>query len=191
MELFDGILDVQASVGDVHLGGEDATDAIVALLEADAGVTALDPARMGRLRLRAERAKRALSGVDEVEVARAELDGGTTVLDRARFDQACAPLAARVRRLVRQALVQAGLRAGDLDEVVLVGGASRMPWLGRLAEDLLGRAPRPIGAVDHEVARGAAVQAALVLQQQALQERVVADVLTHSLGVAVSRSYGD
>ena len=191
LEAFDGLVDVAASVGDVNLGGEDATDAVVALLCADAGMDVLDPALRGRLRLRAEAAKRRLSEAHEVAVERAELDGGTSTLDRARFEAACAPLIQRVRRLTRQALMQSGLRAGQLDEVVLVGGAARMPWLAAVAEELLGRPPLPLRELDHLVALGAAVQAALVLDHAAVRDRVVTDVLTHSLGVAVVQRWGE
>ena len=191
LESFDGLLDVAASVGDVHLGGEDVTDAVVKLLCEDAGMALLDPSLGGRLRVRAERAKRQLSTVDVVEVPRTELDGGTTELSRDRLEQACAPLAVRVKRWVRQALMQSGVRPGEVDEVVLVGGAARMPWLAREAEALLGQAPRPLGDVDHLVALGAAVQAALVLDHAAVRERVVTDVLTHSLGVGVVQRWGD
>jgi len=190
LELFEGVIDVRASVGDVRLGGEDVTDAIVTWLTAEAGARAL-PQRAGRLRYSAERAKRALSATEAVEVVRDGLDDGTSTLTRAVLAELCAPLRDRMRRLIQQALVQAGLRGPQIDEVVLVGGAVRMPLVQELAEAQFGQPPLLLGEVDHLVALGAAVQAALVTGHEAVRERLVTDVLTHSLGVASQQRWGD
>lgn len=191
LELFEDIVDVRASVGDVHLGGEDATDAVVAWLVQQASIVELDPDLRGRLRHRAERAKRQLTEAEAVEIVREGLDGGTSVLDRDLLARLCTPLLDRMRQLLRQALVAANLGADQIDDVVLVGGAVRSPFVQELAAAVFGQPPRPLGQVDHLVALGAAVQSALITEHDAVRERLVTDVLTHTLGVAATQQWGD
>ncbi|MEO0605947.1 MAG: Hsp70 family protein [Myxococcota bacterium] len=191
IELFEGLVDVRASVGDVHLGGEDATDAIVSWLTQQGSALSLTPLAFARVRHRAERAKRALSEASVVEIDRSDIDGGTSRLDRATFAELCAPLLERMRALIGQALVQASLTPADIDDVVLVGGSVRIPAVQDLATRVFGKPPLPLGEVDELVALGAAVQAGLIQGHAALRERLVTDVLTHSLGVSAVRSWQD
>lgn len=189
LELFDGVVDVRASVGDVHLGGEDVTDAVGAWLGRQSKVRTIDPAITGRLRHAAERAKRVLSSEPVASVE--GIEGQRVELDRATLRGLCQPLIDRMRVIVEQALLQAELGPERFDEVLLVGGAVRMPFIGEAATEWFGQAPRPLGAVDHLVALGAAVQAALVADHAAVRERLVTDVLTHSLGLAAQRTFDD
>ncbi|MBX2798333.1 MAG: Hsp70 family protein [Myxococcales bacterium] len=191
LELFDGIVDVRSSVGDVHLGGEDVTDAIVAWLNQRTTALSIDPATLARRRRRAERAKRLLSGQASVSIDLPDEDGGSVPLDQQTLEQLCAPLLQRMRSLVSQALVQAATTARDIDQVVLVGGAVRMPVVRQFARRMFEQEPLPLGEVDQLVALGAAVQAALVDGHEALRERLVTDVLTHSLGVSAVQSWAD
>lgn len=186
LELFDGVADVLASVGDVQLGGEDATDLLVQHVARALEVPPIDPTATMRLRLAVERAKRALSFEKSTEVDRGDQ---RVTLDRGELEQILQPWTRRLRDCVAQ--IRGAGRYQGPDEILLVGGAARMPLVRALAEDLFGVAPRPWTMGDTAIALGAAIQAGLVLDHAALSENLVSDVLTHSLGVAVCRQVGE
>lgn len=193
LDLFDGVVEVLASVGDVHLGGEDFTDVVARELTRASVVVGMDPEAAATVRTRAELAKRRLSVEDRVEVP---TDQGVVTLERSALERAWGPLTERMLRCVREALAQARLSAGEVDEVLLVGGATRMPLVQALARQVFRREPREGIDPDRVVALGAAVQAGLVQGARAVRELVATDVLTHSLGMAVTRfwdgqAYGD
>jgi molecular chaperone HscC len=169
LELFDGVVDVRASVGDVHLGGEDFTDAV---LEQLVGHRRPDAEARGRLRHRVERARRALSTETAVEIDLSDLGAGVRALTRDEVEAWTKPLLQRIQRCVREALLQAGVRAPDLTDVLLVGGATRMPAVAAVAEAALGRPARFVEHVDELVALGAATQAALLRRHAGLSERI-------------------
>lgn len=188
LELFDGVVEVRASVGDVHLGGEDFTDAVVHHLRTSLPVVRLDAGARAAMRHEAERAKRALAEAEAVPWTwppAADLPP----LTREAFDLATASLRGRVLGCLREAMVQAGVRPPEVDDVLLVGGATRMPSMHALVRDTFGKDPRTDLDVDRVVALGAAVQAGLVGDHAAVRELLVTDVLTHSLGVAVRREF--
>ena len=186
LELYDGMVDVRASGGDVHLGGEDYTDV---LLRHVLSGTTTDALQTGAVRALVERAKRQLSHEQTVTVDLSTLGGPTVSVDRETYDRLCAPLNQRLRRCVQEALVQSGLRGPSIDHVLLVGGAVRMPAVAAIAESLFGQPAKLADDVDTLVARGAAVQAALLDKHAALRDVMVTDVLTHSLGVSVVQTW--
>jgi len=188
LELFDGVADVRASVGDVNLGGEDFTDAIVQWAQRRAPTSDISPVALAQLRARAEAAKCRLSDADVVGL---ELSHGAIDLDRATLEEVTRPLQDRMASCMREAMMQSRLRPETIDQVLLVGGATRMPLVAAVVERVFGQSPRPSGDLDQIVARGAAVQAGLVARHRAVRDRASTDVLTHSLGVAVLRQWGD
>ncbi len=105
---------------------------------------------------------------------------------KASLEQACAPLLKRLRAPVERALRDANLRSGHLDNIVLAGGATRMPIVRRLVTTMFGRFPSIDFNPDEVVALGAAVQAGLKAKDAALKEVVMTDVSPYSLGVEVS-----
>jgi molecular chaperone HscC len=115
----------------------------------------------------------------------------TLALDEPTLEQACAPLLKRLRTPVERALRDANLRGGQLDNVVLAGGATRMPMIRRLVTTMFGRFPAIDFNPDEVVALGAAVQAGLKAKDQALKEVVMTDVSPYSLGVEISRRLSD
>lgn len=196
LDLFEGVVEVLASVGDTHLGGEDFTDALLEhALDALGEGVELSSERRAQLRHRAELAKRGLGTkeVVELEIPDPRADGwvakDTLRIDRSTFDRLNAPRIERVRACVREALVQAGKAASDVDEVLLVGGATRMPSVHALAEEVFARTPRVDADVDEVVVCGAAVQTALLERHEGVRDFVVTDVTPHSLGIAISREY--
>ncbi|MCC7139971.1 MAG: Hsp70 family protein [Planctomycetes bacterium] len=186
LETFEGIVEVRASGGDGRLGGEDFTDALLALATERAGLR-LSATELARLRPRAEVAKRALSEATEVAL---ELAGRTVPVARAEFEAATAHLLARMVPVVRRCLRDAGVGVADLDDVLLVGGATRMPCVVALAAAELARPPDRSLDPDRVVALGAAVQAARVARRDAVRDVVMTDVCPHSLGIEVSKTFG-
>ncbi len=191
LEMFEGVMEVRASAGDNFLGGEDFVEALIALFfernKLPASLRA-DAHFMQRLAAQTEAAKRALSTQPTAEIVVAhEAAQHRLTLDEGTLEQACATLLKRLRAPVERALRDANLRAGELDAVVLAGGATRMPVVRRLATTMFGRFPSIDFNPDEVVALGAAVQAGLKARDAALKEVVMTDVAPYSLGVAVSR----
>ncbi|GER17126.1 Hsp70 family protein [Variovorax boronicumulans] len=191
LEMFEGVMEVRASAGDNFLGGEDFVESLITLFfERNALPASLraDAHFMQRLAAQAEAAKRLLSTEPSAEINVAhESVQHRLQIDETTLEQACAHLLKRLRTPVERALRDANLRAGELDAVVLAGGATRMPAIRRLVTTMFGRFPSIDFNPDEVVALGAAVQAGLKARDAALKEVVMTDVAPYSLGVAVSR----
>jgi len=198
LSLDDGILEVKATTGDTHLGGEDFDHRLVHHFVAEFArknpgkqITS-DPRAMRRLRSACERAKRALSASVTATIELDSLHGGVdffTNISRARFEEMNIDLFYRCLELVESVLADAGLEKGAVDEVVLVGGSTRIPRLQELLSEFfegkeLSRSINP----DEAVAHGAAVQAAVLASKgpeapAAVKDLVLLDVTPLSLGV--------
>lgn len=190
LELFEGVMEVRASAGDNFLGGEDFVRALCDRFFERLSLPAEwrhDASFMQRLAAQAELAKRALS-VQPGATMRVQRGDAEHVLelDEAALAQACAPLLERLRTPVERALRDSRLRSSQLDNIVLAGGATRMPLVRRLVTTLFGRFPAVDLNPDEVVALGAAVQAGLLARDAALSEVVLTDVSPYSLGVEVS-----
>ncbi|BFO57502.1 Hsp70 family protein [Acidovorax sacchari] len=195
LEMFDGVMEVRASAGDNFLGGEDFLQALVNLFFERLKLSdslRRDSHFMQRLLAAAERAKRALSEQTRA-VLSVEHKGKPLSLevDEALFESACATLLKRLRLPVERALRDANLRTVMLDNIVLAGGATRMPMVRRLATTMFGRFPAIDFNPDEVVAMGAAIQAGLKAKDAALSEVVMTDVSPYSLGVAVNKRMPD
>ncbi len=191
LEMFEGVMEVRASAGDNFLGGEDFVDSLVSrFFEHHALPPTLkrNAIFMQRLAAQAEAAKRDLS-VQPTAVM-AVYDGEHAYrleLTEPVFADICAPLLKRLRIPVERALRDANLRTSELDNIVLAGGATRMPVVRRLVTSMFGRFPAIEFNPDEVVALGAAVQAGLKMKDAALDDVVMTDVAPYSLGVAVSK----
>lgn len=189
LELFEGVMEVRATAGDNLLGGEDFVHALCDLFFVRRNLPdslRRDDGFMQRLSAQAEAAKRALSTQAKARI-QVNHDGVNHVLelDEPALEQACAPLLKRLRAPVERALRDANVRSSELDNVVLAGGATRMPIVRRLVTMLFGRFPSVELNPDEVVALGAAVQAGLKMRDAALSEVVMTDVSPYSLGVEV------
>lgn len=191
VELFDGVVEVKASTGDNYLGGEDFTQAAANALMQQLGLTPqrleADGQLRNRLHVLAEHCKRALSTEKDVR-GRFAVDGQERdyALDEAALETLCAELIARLRSPVERAVRDSRLRPDALSHVVMVGGASRMPVVRKIVTRMFGRFPDVSIDPDHAIALGAATQAALIAQDEALSEVLMTDVCPYSLGVEVS-----
>ena len=196
LEIIEGVVEIQSTAGDSRLGGEDFADALAAHLAAVSARQA-EGGSAGRARLReaCEIAKRTLSADDGARVTLPDLRlGGDR--DRRRGDHACqaeavwAPLLERLRAPTLRALRDAKLDPARIDEVLLVGGATRTPCVVRFAAQVFGRMPERRLPPDEAVALGAAVQAALKEGHAAVDDLVVTDVAPFTLGIAVATHFG-
>jgi molecular chaperone HscC len=196
LEYFEGVVEVRASAGDTQLGGEDFVSALSDLfLSRCEDLAAKDKEQIAQARSLwriAEQAKRDLSDHD---AATMRLTLGNKVLEhtitREAFEHACGELLARLRRPIERALMDARLEPGALSEVVLVGGATRMPMVRQTVTRLFQRLPLRTINPDETIARGAAIQAALKSRDAALKEVVLTDVMPYSLGVVITEQIGN
>jgi molecular chaperone HscC len=190
LEMFDGVMEVRASAGDNMLGGEDFV-ALIAELAFQKGIpeaARTDAVFMQRLIARAETAKRQLGGQATVAFDVTWRGSDARIeLNTESFEKLSQPLLTRLWRPIERALRDARIRAADLDNVVLAGGATRMPMIRTLATRMFGRFPAMGQNPDEVVAVGAAVQAGLKMKDKALDEMVMTDVCPYTLGTAISR----
>ncbi len=200
LEIIDGVIEVQSSAGDARLGGEDFVDVLVAHAAAGLrqthGEGELAPQELARVREACEAAKRRLSTDEVASIALARLRFGRRTLDveqsltREDAERLWQPLLERVRAPVLRALRDGRLRAEQIDAVLLVGGATRMPCVARLATQLFGRLPLRALPPDEAVALGAAVQAGLKQGDAAVEEIIATDVAPFTLGIATGQKLG-
>jgi molecular chaperone HscC len=187
LDKYEGVMEVRATAGDTRLGGDDFTN-IVERMIGDTHrlqLQALEPNAAARLRKNAEALKCALTGSDKVPY-RIELADGVLsgTLERSAFEHASAALLRRLRAPVERTIADALLKPDELDSVVLVGGATRMPMVRSLVARLFGRLPLVHVDPDQTVALGAAIQAGLKAREEALEDVIMTDVCPYTLGVA-------
>ncbi|GAA3213421.1 molecular chaperone DnaK [Dactylosporangium siamense] len=194
LDVGDGVVEVRATSGDTHLGGDNfdhrLVEHIAGQFQQETGIDVrTDPQALQRLTEAAERAKIELSSVTQTQVnlpfITADATGPkhlTTTLTRATFEELTHDLLERTMGPVKQAMQDAKVTAGDLDEVILVGGATRMPAVQALVRRLTGgKEPNMTVNPDEVVALGAAIQAGVLKGD--VQDVVLLDVTPLSLGV--------
>jgi Fe-S protein assembly chaperone HscA len=187
LKVEDGVFQVLSTNGDTHLGGDDIDRLVTELVLTELGTAGhgLPPEAIQAIRKAAIQAKIDLSSADEttltVDRAPGLPDGFMRRLTRQEFEALIRPLVGRTLAPVRQALEDAGLEPREVDEVVLVGGSTRVPLVRRLVEDLFGRTPHSDLDPDEVVAVGAAVQADILISGR--REMLLLDVTPLSLGI--------
>jgi len=185
LRLESGVFQVLSTAGDTHLGGDDFDQALAGVLLQQAGVEDADGMTYRTAIRAAEQAKRTLTDSDSA-VLRATL-AGTPVeagIDRSSFEHLIRPIVERTGEACRQALADANLGADQIDEVVLVGGSTRVPLVRAYVEELFGRPPHCDLDPDKVVALGAAMQADILTGESELAEdMLLLDVVPLSLGL--------
>ncbi len=193
LEVGDSVLEVRATSGDTQLGGNDFDNKIVnylaeEFLEKEGVDLRRDRQSLQRLTEAAEKAKIELSGVSTSEInlpfITATEDGPKhieTTLSRAKFDELCGDLVSRLRRPIQRALKDAGLSPVQIDEVVLVGGSTRIPMVQELIRSFIDIEPNQNVNPDEVVAVGAAVQAGILGGE--VKDILLLDVSPLSIGV--------
>ena len=193
LELGDGVFEVASTAGDNHLGGDDWDQRIIDWMadkfQAENGIDLRkDPMALQRLKEAAEKAKMELSSTTQTNInlpfITADASGPKHLdltLTRAEFERITKDLLDRCKKPVEQALKDAGLKMGEVDEVILVGGSTRMPAVQELVKTLTGKAPNMSVNPDEVVAMGAAVQGGVLAGD--VQGILLLDVTPLSLGV--------
>ncbi|OTO77519.1 MULTISPECIES: molecular chaperone DnaK [unclassified Enterococcus] len=193
LELGDGVFDVLSTAGDNALGGDDFDNKIIDYLVADFkqanGIDlSKDKMAMQRLKDAAEKAKKDLSGVSSTQISLPFITAGDagplhleTTLSRAKFDEITADLVERTKAPVRQALKDAGLSQSEVDEVILVGGSTRIPAVVEAVRKETGKEPNKSVNPDEVVAMGAAIQGGVITGD--VKDVVLLDVTPLSLGI--------
>ncbi|MBN2044963.1 MAG: molecular chaperone DnaK [Anaerolineales bacterium] len=193
LEVGDGVIEVKSTNGDTHLGGDDWDEKIVNYLadefKKEQGIDLRnDRQALQRLREAAEKAKIELSTVMETEVnlpyITADASGPKHLvkkISRAKFEQLTEDLVARIKTPFHAALKDANLSPSDLDEVVLVGGSTRMPMVQELVESITGKTPHKGVNPDEVVSVGAAIQAGVLGGE--VKDVLLLDVTPLTLGI--------
>ena len=193
LELGDGVFDVLATAGDNKLGGDDFDQKIIDWLVADFknenGIDlSQDKMALQRLKDAAEKAKKDLSGVTQTQISLPFITAGAagplhleTSLSRAKFDDLTRDLVERTKTPVRQALSDAGLSISEIDEVILVGGSTRIPAVVEAVKAETGKEPNKSVNPDEVVAMGAAIQGGVITGD--VKDVVLLDVTPLSLGI--------
>ena len=193
LELGDGVFDVLSTAGDNHLGGDDFDQKIIDFLveefQRDNGIDlSSDKMAMQRLKDAAEKAKKDLSGVSQTQISLPFISAGAAgplhlevTLTRAKFDQLTQDLVERTKEPVRRALSDAGLSASDIDQVLLVGGSTRIPAVVEAVRKETGKEPNKSVNPDEVVAMGAAIQGGVISGD--VKDIVLLDVTPLSLGI--------
>jgi molecular chaperone HscC len=190
LEMFDGVVEVHASAGDNFLGGEDFLDLMQAACCKD---LQLDPEQLqasqrGQLRRRLETAKRELGQGRDAQLRMTVDDRELEwTLGNKRFEHISEPLIQRMRTPLERAMRDANLRPDQLQEIVLVGGASRMPLVARLISRMFGRLPLRHVNPDQAIALGACIASGMKSRDQRLEEVILTDVCPYTLGTEVAR----
>jgi molecular chaperone DnaK len=193
LEIGEGVFEVKSTHGDVHLGGDDwdqrVIDWLVTEFKNTEGVDlAADKMALQRLKEAAEKAKIELSSVQQTNInlpfITATSDGPKHLdlnLTRAKFQELTADLVEKCKSPFEQAIKDAGLKMGDLDHVIMVGGSTRMPAIQDLVQGLTGKEPHKGVNPDEVVAIGAAVQAGVLKGE--VKDVLLLDVTPLSLGI--------
>jgi molecular chaperone DnaK len=193
LELGDGVFEVKSTNGDTHLGGDDFDQCIIDWLadefKKDEGIDLRrDPMALQRLKEAAEKAKIELSSSTTTEINLPYImpvDGIpkhlVKSLTRAKFEQLCDKLIQATLEPCKKALADAGLKPSDIDEVILVGGSTRIPAIQQLVEKFFGKAPHKGVNPDEVVAVGAGIQGGVLIGE--VKDVLLLDVTPLSLGI--------
>ncbi|HNB22349.1 MAG TPA: molecular chaperone DnaK [Candidatus Melainabacteria bacterium] len=193
LEVGDGVFEVKSTSGDTHLGGDDFDHAIVdwaadEFKKLEGVDLRKDKQALQRLIEASEKAKIELSSVTETTLSLPFVTANETGpkhldmrLSRAKFNELTRSLVERCRKPVEQAILDAGLKASDIDEIVLVGGSTRIPAVQELVKTLTGKEPNQGVNPDEVVAIGAAIQSGVLAGE--VKDVVLLDVTPLSLGI--------
>jgi len=195
LEIGDGVFEVKATNGDTHLGGDDFDQVLIDYIADEFKKTngidlRNDKMALQRLKEAAEKAKKDLSGIESVNVnlpfITADASGPKHLdltITRAKFEQLTENLVARSIEPCKKAIKDAGISVSDIDEVILVGGSTRIPRVQEVVKDFFKKEPNRGINPDEVVALGAAIQGAVIGGDDSVKDVLLLDVTPLSLGI--------
>jgi len=195
LEISDGVFEVRSTNGDTHLGGDDIDAALIDHIanefKKDHGIDLrLDQMALQRLKEAAEKAKCELSSSLSTEISlpfitmdQAGPKHIQTTLSRAKFEQIIEPILDRTREPCKKALADAGLSPSEIDEVILVGGSTRIPLVQATVKEIFGKDPGKGVNPDEAVGVGAAIQGAVLSGEEHVKDILLLDVTPLTLGI--------
>lgn len=192
LELYHNILEVRAVAGDNYLGGEDFTEVMAKLFlqKSKLQLKSLSEKEQARLFREAEKAKCTLDNADKVTIRflykEENLEQTITYKE---YESACEELLMKIREPVKKSLADAGLKLSDIDEVLLIGGATRLPIVRDFLIRLFRKFPDTRLNPDEAVALGTAIQAAMKERRDEVKEVILTDVCSFTLGTEVVVEY--
>ncbi|MGE5628143.1 MAG: molecular chaperone HscC [Solirubrobacterales bacterium] len=194
LEMFECVMEVKSIAGDNFLGGEDFTELLLSYFvnNTDINIENLDLKTRSILSKQAEGCKHQLTNDSMGKMSLCLYDKNfETTINRTEFEKLVIPLLLRLRQPIERALRDADLTPKDIDAVVLIGGATRMPVVRSVVSKMFNKLPYSNINPDEAVALGTAIQVALKERNESLSEVILTDVCPYSLGVNVSRSMGN
>lgn len=194
LELYHNILEVRAVAGDNYLGGEDFTEVMAKLFlqKRKLQLQNLNEKEQVRLYRQAEKAKRAINGQSQATMSFLyQEETLEEVITTKEYEEACEELLMKIREPVKKSLSDAGLKLSDIDEVLLIGGATRLSIVRDFLIRLFRKFPDTKLNPDETVALGAAVQAAMKERREEVKEVILTDVCSFTLGTEVVVEYDE
>ncbi|WP_353094018.1 molecular chaperone HscC [Tissierella praeacuta] len=188
LELFNNILEVRAVAGDNYLGGEDFTQILVDLFikKNNIDINSLDLKILSHILDQAEKCKRGFSD-SKISSMNCIINGEQIEfqINMEDYEEACEPLLEKMRNPIKRSLSDTNLRLSQIDDVILVGGSTKLPIVRKFVNKLFGRFPNTSINPDEAVSLGSAVQAAMKERNQYIKEVILTDVCPYTLGTEV------
>jgi len=189
LELFDQVMEVRAVAGDNYLGGEDFTQLLIDMFLTRHGLAEddIEPREFAKLRKQAETAKLSFADKRSARIAFMHKESELVLeVSQDEYELATKPLLQRLRAPIERALSDASLKVKDLDAILLVGGATRLPFIRTFVSKLFGQLAYANVNPDEVVGIGAGIQAGLKERHESLKEVILTDVCPYTLGTSVS-----
>ncbi len=188
LELYHNIMEVHCVAGDNYLGGEDFTDVIFQLFleKHELTLTELEPKTVAHIRKQAEKCKLNFED-NKISTMNCNINGQMYDMELSvkEYELACKPLFAKLRKPIERSLKDSNIKLADIDEIVLVGGSTKLSIVRRFVSKLFGRIPDTSINPDEAIALGAAMQAAMKERKDYIKETILTDVCPFTLGTEI------
>ncbi|MGL5256956.1 MAG: Hsp70 family protein [Proteocatella sp.] len=194
LELFQNIIEVRAVAGDNFVGGEDFTNIIAEMFLEEKGISedSLDLKTLNHIIKQAEQCKRAFTSEKMPKLScKIGEEYSSIEIDIERYERACEPLLDKIRGPIKRSLTDANIKLSDIDQIVMIGGATKLPIIYSFVTKLFKQFPNTSVNPDEAVALGAAIQGAMKERQEGIREVILTDVCPFTLGTEVVREVNE
>lgn len=194
LELFQNIIEVRAVAGDNFVGGEDFTNIIAEMFLEEKGISedSLDLKTLNHIIKQAEQCKRAFTSEKMPKLScKIGEEYSSVDIDIEKYERACEPLLEKIRGPIKRSLTDANVKLSDIDQIVMIGGATKLPIIYSFVTKLFKQFPNTSVNPDEAVALGAAIQGAMKERQEGIREVILTDVCPFTLGTEVVREVNE